>query len=166
VTKLSKKYQLIDISLSSKRIKKHLFCINYCTLFNNKLLYTFLHYKLFSYGQRSIKLARAFRIRARKRIFRSQELKKKKINKKLILNAKKSSFLQHKGLLSVTFTKRNMFLNLSDYKNKNLLVTSLRKLGFSGRRRKEYASIYSATTTIKKVLRKYKIKKLAIIYKG
>jgi ribosomal protein S11 len=163
--RLSKKHQLIAGFLSNKRIKRKLFCINYCTMFTNKLLYTFLHCHFFAYGRWSIKMARAFKRRANKNISRGLKAKKK-LSQKLILNTKKPSWLQHSGILSITFTKRNMFLNLSSYKNKNLLVTSLRKLGFSGRRRKEYASIYSATTTIKQLLRKYKIKRLAVVYKG
>jgi hypothetical protein len=87
-------------------------------------------------------------------------LKKKKCYKK-----KKIKHSQT-GILYVTFSKRNMFLNLSTFDNKSLLLTTLRKEGFSGRRRKEYISIFTVVRIIKQNLRKYKIKRLALIYRG
>ena len=84
----------------------------------------------------------------------------------MVNRLKKKQLLLNTGKLHITFTKRNMFLNLTTFHNKSLLVTTLRKLGFLGRRRREYLSVYSAVRLVKQNLRKYKIQKLAIIYKG
>jgi hypothetical protein len=59
-----------------------------------------------------------------------------------------------------------MFLNISDFKNTCLMVTTLRRLGYIGRRRQEYTSIFSAIRSIKKKLFLYKLKRIAIIYNG
>jgi len=147
---------------STKRIKFFLFRINYLSLFSNKFLYTFLHCFFFSKDWFTTKRLFKFKKKSTRRFFFLKHKARYRLTK--ALNKKNRKL--NKGILSVTFSKRNMFLNLATNKHKSLLVTTLRRLGFLGRRRKEYLSIFSAVNVVKQTLRKYRIKCLSIIYNG
>jgi hypothetical protein len=87
--------------------------------------------------------------------------KVRKLNKKYLRRKYKK-----KGYLHITFSRRNMFINLALNKKKTLFVNTLRRLGFLGRRRREYTSIFGAIRIIRKNIKKYKIKRLVLIYRG
>ena len=155
--------QSLSLALINKQIKNRFVSVKYATNFSNKCLYAFLHCFFFVNDW----LITKQRFTLRRRLGKKYLKKKKKLyNSRLLSRLKKKKMLLNTGKLRITFTKRNMFLNLATFSNKSLLVTTLRKLGFLGRRRREYLSIYSAVRLVKQNLRKYKIQKLAIIYKG
>jgi ribosomal protein S11 len=70
------------------------------------------------------------------------------------------------GSLHVTFKKRNTFFLLRDYKNKTLYLTTVRKEGYLGRRRKEYVSIFTVAKQIKPLIYKYKLNKISLLFSG
>ena len=59
-----------------------------------------------------------------------------------------------------------MFLVLSKQDNILLHSTTLRKEGFLGRRRQQYVSVYDTVRVIKKIMRKFKISYICLIYNG
>ena len=129
-----------------KNVKKNLLFINSLSRFDDKFLYFFLNLRFFSQDWRK------FRFFLRKR-------KSFKKNKKTLRAYKK-------GLLYITFKKKNIFFNISATKDKSLYITTLRRLGFLGRKRREYTSIWSAVRTIRQYIRRYKFQRIAVIYKG
>lgn len=92
----------------------------------------------------------------------------KRLNRKIkaLVKRKKIKKVKNFGILHITFKKRNIFFNLSSFKSKTLFLTTVRKEGFIGRRRREYISIYSTIRIIKKKFKRYKLKKLAVLYSG
>jgi excinuclease UvrABC ATPase subunit len=56
--------------------------------------------------------------------------------------------------------------NLTDPIGNTLYMTTTRRQGYLGRRRVEYASVFSTTRTIKNIITKYKKNNLIILYKG
>jgi ribosomal protein S11 len=155
-------FSKIKCHFNKKQAINYLFCIESCSLFSNKFLYVFIHFFFFSRTWATTRKLFSYRRSVGKEYFKLKVKKEyRRVNK-----AKKRLYKYNKGILSITFTKRNMFLNLANYNNKSLLVTSLRKLGFLGRRRREYTSILTATRLVKQTFRKYRIRFLIVIYKG
>lgn len=134
-------------SIENKKLKNSILSLDVLSNLQNKFIYFFLHFKIFPAHQKNyIKL-----------------ISKKNYKSKLI---KKE--LKHKdlGILHITFTKRNAFINLSTHNYNTILLTTLRREGFLGRRRQEYVSLFTTIRVVKKKLSKFKFKRLALVYSG
>jgi len=132
----------------SKSVKKNLFFIFSLSRFSDKFIYFFLSLRFFSSDWRVWR----FFLRKRRNALKKQ---------------KKTVRPYKKGILFITFKKKNIFFNIASNKSKSLHITTLRRLGFLGRKRREYLSIWSAIRSIKKIVRvNYKIRRLALVYKG
>lgn len=68
--------------------------------------------------------------------------------------------------LRLIFTHRNTFFTISDPYERLLKTTSMRKEGFSGRRRKDFTSLLTVLRGIKRSLWFLKIKKFDLIIIG
>ena len=92
---------------------------------------------------------------------------KRNYNRKLFKKrAKRKRSWKKLGVLHITFKRRNVFFNLSTQFFQTLFLTTVRKQGFLGRRRQEYISIYSTMRIVKRKFKRYKLKKLSVIYNG
>ena len=82
------------------------------------------------------------------------------------LSIKKRPSKKHFGRLNVTFSKRNVFFNVENALGITVLNTTLRRVGFRGRRRQEYTSLVTLTRIVKGKLKNLKLRRLILIYRG
>ena len=145
---------LLEVRVKFSKTRELLNDVVSISIFNDKLVFFYLKWRSFLCRVKFIKYLKI--IQAKKLSFKNIKRRKQRKRKR---NTKLS-------YLAITFSKRNMFLNLSNHKRNTILLTTIRKEGFFGRRRTEYTSIFSTVRTVKQSFRKHKIRKLALIYKG
>jgi ribosomal protein S11 len=151
----------LTLTLITKQLKKYLFCIDTLSKFTNKYLYAYVYCRFLKENWLGTKRFILYRRRRNKRSFIFKYKKAK------ILKEKRSAIIStNRGKLSITFSKRNMFINLSTSKNKTLFVTTLRSLGYRGRRRYEYLSFFSCIRIVKARLKRYNMGRVMIVYRG
>jgi len=88
-----------------------------------------------------------------------KRLKTKKIKK---FHKTNISFIK----LYITFSKKNAFFNITESGGKTLHLTTIRQLGYVGRRSVEKASLVSTIQHVKNILYNYQYKYLAVYYSG
>ena len=153
------------------------FSLNYNKLFSKlKLNYKFL--KLHLMNNKFIKkfysflvingFLKRFKLWKRGTVFKYRYLYRLVVKSRLRVSYNLKYFKHNllSGSLHVTFKKRNTFFLLRDFKNRTLYLTTVRKEGYLGRRRKEYVSIFTVAKQIKPLIYKYKLNKISLLFSG